>query len=723
MELPQRFSARLNDDILQRMPPMFRIPRAWIALALFMTLVSACAAVGEPSPQARAGAIQVSDADLRRTIDLTGEWELYWGKLLEPRDFDAGFQESSAGRWLIRVPGSWNDLANGFSGTGSATYRLRVTLPDLATEPIGLYLRNIASAYRLYCNGTLIAENGTVSSRTDQIRGSYAQRTVFFEAHDRLEIVLQVSNAEEVKAGMNTPLRLGYQSALAPVGARETILDALIYAFILAMGLYHILLSIIHPEEKASLYFGLLAVDLALRGVLTGSRLLHQFAGGLGFHTLIAAEFITVYAAGAFVFFCFHYLFPRERPGAAWIPVVAVSSAYSFFAVFAPIRTIVAVHLYYEIFLLAEGVLLVVWLVRALHAHREGAILMLLGLVIMLGGATYDIIIDQLHTFGVFVTSYTVVVFIFLQSALIARRYALAFTSARDNLEISEGLATGYSRFVPREFLSLLGKESIMNVELGDQIEMNLTVLFADIRSFTALSEKMTPRENFNFLNSFLSRVSPVIRRNSGFIDKYMGDGVMALFPRSPADALCAGVELLETVRLFNRHRANSGYQPIFIGVGINCGKLMLGTVGEASRMEGTVISDVVNLTSRLEGLTRKFGSNIIVSRDLVAACPDTAGYPRRYLGSVPVRGKADLVAVYEIIDAVDESRVRTYDRFESAVGSFEQQRYAEATAGFRAVLAEDPADVAARYYIDRLLEIARAKVGQARPAGIRAAG
>ena len=688
-----------------------------------MTVIAGYAAGNEPSTPARAGAIQVSDADLRKTIDLAGEWELYWGKLLDPRDFGSGFQESGAAGWPIRVPGSWNDLQNGFPRTGSATYRLLVTLPERTAEPLGLFLRNIASAYRLYCNGALIAENGAVSSRIDQVHGSYALQTVFFEAHGTLDIVLQVSNAEEVKAGVNTPPRLGYQSAIAPVGARETILDALIYAFILAMGLYHILLSIIHPEEKASLYFGLLAVDLALRGALTGSRLLHLYAGGLGFHTLIAAEFITVYAAGAFVFFCFHYLFPRERPGAAWIPVVAVSSAYSIFAVFAPIRTIVAVHVYYEIFLLAEGVLLMVWLIRALRAHREGAVLMLVGLVIMLSGATYDIIIDQLHTFGVFVTSYAVVVFIFLQSALIARRYALAFNSARDNLEISEGLATGYSRFVPREFLSLLGKESIVNVELGDQIEMNLTVLFADIRSFTALSEKMTPRENFNFLNSFLSRISPVIRRNNGFIDKYLGDGIMALFPRSADDALHAGVELLETVRLFNRHRANSGYQPIFIGVGINCGKLMLGTVGEASRMEGTVISDVVNLTSRLEGLTRTFGSNIIVSKDLIETCPDTAGYPTRYLGSVPVRGKSLVVAVYEIIDVVDESRVRTHSRFEAAVRSFEQQRYSEATAGFRAVLAEDPADVAARYYIDRLLEIARAKSGQVRQAGVRAAG
>src|SRR5208337_829810 len=132
------------------MPPTLRISRPWIACALFMTAVFVHATGNEPSTQARAGGIQVSDADLRRTIDLTGEWELYWGKLLEPRDFDAGFQESSAGRWLIRVPGSWNDLANGFPGAGSATYHIRVTLPDHTMEPLGLYLRNIATAYRLY---------------------------------------------------------------------------------------------------------------------------------------------------------------------------------------------------------------------------------------------------------------------------------------------------------------------------------------------------------------------------------------------------------------------------------------------------------------------------------------------------------------------------------------------------------------------------------------------
>jgi adenylate cyclase len=333
---------------------------------------------------------------------------------------------------------------------------------------------------------------------------------------------------------------------------------------------------------------------------------------------------------------------------------------------------------------------------------------MFAGFLVMLASTIHDIFLDIRHTGGFFTSSYAMAVFIFLQSALIALRYARAFLSAREQSRRSEALAASYHRFVPREFLSLLGKESIENVSLGDQVEMRMSVLFADIRKFTTLSENMTPVENFNFLNSYLSRISPVIRRHGGFIDKYIGDSVMALFAGSPADAVRAGLDLLETVRTFNVHRANSGYQPISIGIGINTGKLMLGTVGETSRMEGTVISDAVNLASRLQVLTRTFGSWIIVSGDLFKGCPEAVEFPHRYLGRVRVKGKTRPVEVYEIIDSTDQSRIGTRERFEAALRSFEGRRKEDAAAGFRAVLSVDPADPAARYFLERVGETGR---------------
>jgi adenylate cyclase len=674
-----------------------------LALVIFALTMAAAACFGQSSvsfPTAVNGFVRVSEEDLRRGIPLQGEWELYWGALVSPESF-SGERGAGVPRSLIQVPGAWNN--QGHAVEGAATYRLVVELPRAGMQPMGLYLTGIATAYRLFCNGTLVQENGRVSTSLDQVRGSIAPQSAFLIAEGRLEIVLQVANAEDVIGGLTEAPLLGYQSSIAPIGSRETLVDAIIFAAVLIMGLYHILLSIIHPAEKASLYFGILAVDLAIRGALTGTRIVHQVAAGLGFHTLIAAEFITVYVAAVAVYLYFAYLFPQEKPRFAQIPVIVVNAAMILFVTLVPIHLITTVHFYYELFLLAEGVLILVWLIRCLAARRDGALLMSVGFLLMLASAGHDVYVDIADKTGLFLTSYAMVVFVLLQSVLIARRYAASYFSARDHSRKAEAQAAAYGRFVPHEFLSLLHKDSIESVNLGDQIEMKLTVLFADIRSFTTLSEDMTPVENFNFLNSYLSRISPVVRRNGGFIDKYLGDGIMALFPGSPQDAVHAGLELMETVRIFNGHRANCGYRPIAIGVGINMGTLMLGTVGESSRMEGTVISDAVNLASRLEGLTRLFGAQILVSSDLLAACPDAARLPHRYLGRVRVKGKLRAVTVYEIIDAPYLVRMDTREIFEEALRNFERRSFKNAVAGFQTVMGLDPADEAARYYLKRL--------------------
>jgi two-component system sensor histidine kinase ChiS len=101
----------------------------------------------------------------------------------------------------------------------------------------------------------------------------------------------------------------------------------------------------------------------------------------------------------------------------------------------------------------------------------------------------------------------------------------------KTHLQLSN-INIAYSRFVPHEFLKLLNKESIIEVQLGDQVQKDMSILFSDIRNFTTLSERMTPTENFQFINSYLSRMEPAIRENHGFIDKYIGDGIMALFNR-----------------------------------------------------------------------------------------------------------------------------------------------------------------------------------------------
>ncbi len=259
-----------------------------------------------------------------------------------------------------------------------------------------------------------------------------------------------------------------------------------------------------------------------------------------------------------------------------------------------------------------------------------------------------------------------------------------------------------YARYVPREFLQLLGKKEIHEVEIGNQVEVSMAVLFADIRDFTRLSDAMAPQENFNFLNMYLSRMGPLIRGNHGFIDKYLGDGIMALFPGDPSDAVRAAVEMQREIPTYNRHRQRMNYAPIAIGIGVHAGPVILGIVGEEERREGTVIADAVNLASRLEGLTKTYGVRIIVSERMIATMGENAP-DHRYLGHAEVKGKG-AVPVHEIFgaDPPEDARLKRHTKsyFERGVRLFLQGDHAEALRYFRAVVKAHPADPAAAYYV-----------------------
>ena len=105
--------------------------------------------------------------------------------------------------------------------------------------------------------------------------------------------------------------------------------------------------------------------------------------------------------------------------------------------------------------------------------------------------------------------------------------------------------------------------------KLGDQIEKEMTILFSDIRNFTSLSEQITPQENFNFINNYLSYMEPIISQCNGFIDKYIGDAIMALFPNSADDALCGAIRMLEKLIEYNECRQRCNYKTIEIGLGL----------------------------------------------------------------------------------------------------------------------------------------------------------
>jgi len=286
-------------------------------------------------------------------------------------------------------------------------------------------------------------------------------------------------------------------------------------------------------------------------------------------------------------------------------------------------------------------------------------------------------------------------------------------TRVNTHLQLSR-ISTVYSRFVPTEFLKSLGQENIVDVSLGDQVQREMTILFVDIRAFTTLSENMTPEENFKFINSYLSRFSPMITNNGGFVDKYIGDAIMALFPDRPEDALAAAAEMIEHVNVYNGHRANCGYKAIDIGIGIHTGSMILGIIGDEKRMQGTVISDAVNLASRIQDVTKLYKANVVISQETFVKLDNPMNYNFRFLGRVKVKGKDKAVALFEIFDSDTEEKLENKNRtkadFEEAIMKFSRREFEEAGDLLDKVVVADPEDRTAEVFIERIGKMQRAE-------------
>lgn len=263
-----------------------------------------------------------------------------------------------------------------------------------------------------------------------------------------------------------------------------------------------------------------------------------------------------------------------------------------------------------------------------------------------------------------------------------------------------------FEKYVPREFLSYLDRNSVTNVELGDQVQKVMTVTFTDIRNFTARSEQMTPQDNFNFLNRYLGRISPVIRENGGFVDKYLGDGVMALFPGAAEDAIKGAIAVHREVEAHNETLKKAGIAPIKIGTGMNTGSLILGILGEAERLQGTVISDAVNVAARIQDLTKMYDAAILVDGYTIELLEDKNAFNYRFIDRVRVKGKTQTIAVYELFDGEPDIlctlKQRTRFDFETAINLYHSGEFRELMELFQNVIGENPNDAAAKFYFER---------------------
>jgi class 3 adenylate cyclase len=465
------------------------------------------------------------------------------------------------------------------------------------------------------------------------------------------------------------------------------------------IGLYHLALWNRLRPLREYLWFGLVALCLGLNAHITGG----------GFDDLPREAYTRVLpanfhvTAGLFPLFVFSVL-GRARGRAMQIHVGANLVLAVFMLAFGTEEVFTAMRPVRLLALLPMATwALLVTVVAAFRGHPEGRVIAIAG-VPMFVAAARDRWVELQGVVGQGWSSAAFGVFILGMAFLLADRSGRAYNQVQARETELAALNAATKRFVPFRFLQLLGKKDIREVELGEGIEREISVVFSDIRAFTSLSEKMTPRESFGFINAYLGHMEPCVEAAGGFIDKYIGDAVMALFPGGPGDAVRASLAMLRALEDFNAERAAEGLVPIDVGIGVNTGACMLGTIGGPTRMDGTVISDAVNLAARVESMTKRYGARVVVTHATAKGLGTDVVL--REVDRVAVKGKSQPVALFEVLDGeppgVREGKLASADAFAQALLDFRSRRFDVSSAGFRRCLETCPDDGAAALYLGR---------------------
>ncbi|MEI8096301.1 MAG: adenylate/guanylate cyclase domain-containing protein [Spirochaetales bacterium] len=608
----------------------------------------------------------------------------------------------------------------GFNGDGWITASARFTLdkPVLALSETWVTVSKVDFPFEARVNGVLLYRHGVLPPGQPFVQSSspalfFVPTTLWKPQENELELRIWKKGGS---LRFPEPVRIvGPQEADFQRGVvvfLNTTLFLMFFGINLLGGVYFLMLWAGRPKELDQLWFALSTLLIGAYFLSLGSPI-SLLPGVLHFALLKACLGPSI--AFLLLFLITHFRLLDLR----WlkIAIVVVYLPFSVLVALSTSMTELAERFTFSMLPLELGILFAMGLmVAALIQRRPQAPIIAAGIVIGVAFGSHDVYyqivglipVAWLQGVGFFALEASM----FLSLALHSNRmYKNLEASTRELQAHQEKLAltnAAFARFVPRELLSFLGKDSVMDVNLGDQVQKTMTILFSDIRNFTKMTEDLTPRESFNLLNSYLAIMGPVIRDHDGIVDKYIGDAIMALFPQSPLAAVHAAIDMRRSLEEYNKGRIRAGYHPLDMGVGIHTGPLMLGTIGEHQRMDGTVISDAVNTASRIEGLTKVMRVPIIISQATLSSDPHLAEkVPHRYLGILKVRGKTNGLALYEVLDSEDPAtaaKVAHKDLFEAAVRSIEGKDEASGAGLFRAYRRLVPGDKSLDFFDARAL-------------------
>ncbi len=391
---------------------------------LFFLLVLTCTSfASNPAPQAVKGTLDLSGVNLDTAgpVKLDGEWEFFPSILLTPMTYSNRPPE-----YYFEMPGAWNGHS-AIPDYGFATFVLRITLPD-TDRMLGIEMKPVPTAYNLWIDNELVLSEGAVSDRPETYTPYWKPGAAYLTAKStNIRLILQIANYEHNRSGMEYSAMIGTAPQIAASRENGIASDMFLFGILLIMGLYHIGLYSLRRSDKSPLYFGLFCLVVALRTLLTNEKIFYTAFPSIEWLWNVRIEYLTMPVAGILFLLFITALYKNETLKVLNIGFIAPGLLYCAVVLIAPEKLFSAWLPAYHIILLINGVYDLTILILALIRKRDGALLIMLGFLVLLLATVNDMMyVNQMIATG-FLLSYGVFIFIFSQSFILSMRFSRAF--------------------------------------------------------------------------------------------------------------------------------------------------------------------------------------------------------------------------------------------------------------------------------------------------------
>ena len=566
----------------------------------------------------------------KSNLEIHTNWDFFWGRFIPPYD------KSASPDLVVSAPSDWNkyNLSDEIKnitkkGNGSGTYRLKLTNLKPDTTYVFPVYKLAYTAFSIFADNVLIFQSGQPAEEWEYTKTQQFFDKATFTTNESGTVLLTilVSNNFYRKGGLRGTVSL-YEADYYQNYYFRTLSTYAVFSGILLMISIYCLINFLRKKDKSSLFLSMLILSVFSRFATSDFPLLKILFPELPFNIMLRIEYISVFFIPCFMTLYIDtlnkFIFKR-------IPAFIIATpGFEFFILdfILPIRLanrlVPAMQIYMYVVIALDALLFIL----SIFKERDFiSTISIISLAIVALGATCDILSIHHVTFmkGIHLLMPAFVQFALLQIVLLAYIQNKNYMKVFELNDYLQETNKAYYRFVPKEFLELLCKKDITEITLGEYKISKAAVLSADIRNFTSTSEKLVPIQVFDMLNSYLRRVAPLIRKYHGVIEKYLGDGIIAIFPESAEAALNCAIEMQEQMIELREEFSQRGMPQIQIGIGIHYGDIVIGTGGNNDRMTEISLSKDIDIAIKTESKTKQYHRPILATYEAISFAANEA--------------------------------------------------------------------------------------------------